>query len=487
MPTKPLPSSQLLPAALDSIGGAILNDARAATVAAIALVALIALADYATGYEMRLALLYLLPVFVATWTAGPVTGVLIAVLAALLWMVAFQFSHPYSNLFYFFWEGTILCGTMTVFALILARLRRALEHADERFATVLEGVDAAVYVSEIDSGVMLYANRRFGEFFGADAQTRNAHEIEKNFDVAPADFFARIPAAQDESLALKGEFRDPASKRWFLVHARSVGWVDGHRVILKVIADISEAKQAEQASQQQMEKLQLSSKLIAMGEMASALAHELNQPLTAIASYNQGCVRLLRAGRCDPGELLGIMEKCSAQAVRAGGIVNRMREFLRKREPVRSRQELNAIVNAAVQLIKAEAEKDGVELAVDLAPALPPVLADAIMIEQVLLNLSRNAIEAMQQASRESRKLTISSARAAEAMLRVSVRDSGPGIPAAIAADLYTPFFSTKETGMGIGLNISRSIVEFHGGKLWHESGIDRGCVFHFTLPAQSA
>jgi len=482
-----IPSSRLLPAALDSVGGALINDARRAVLVAVGLVALIGLADYATGYAARLAILYLLPVCIVTWTAGWLAGALIATLATLSWILMFHSSNPYSVEHYYYWEGVILLGTLQGFAFILARLHRALENADARFVTVLEELDAAVYVSEMQSGAMLYTNRRFRDFFGAVAAAGNAHEIEKSFDVTPADFFSRIAMAQRERVALKGEFRDPASGRWFLVHARTVAWVDGRRVSLKVVADITEAKQAEAASRQQIEKLQLSAKLITIGEMASALAHELNQPLTAIASYNQGCIRMLRAGHPSSADLLGFMEKCSAQAVRAGGIINRMREFLRKREPTLSPHELNAIIGEAVQMIGMEAEKNAVQVRLDLAPALPPVLADAIMIEQVLLNLIRNAIEAMQHTARESRTLTIKSAPSGKAALQVSVHDSGPGIPADALANLYTPFFSTKENGMGIGLNISRSIIEFHGGRLWHEPGADRGCVFIFTLPVQAA
>jgi len=483
MSATPLPGSRLLPAALQSVGGHLLDDPRRALALAVGLVGLIALADYATGYAALLALLYLLPVFIAAWTAGRLAGASIATLATLSWMVMFHSVNPYSVALYFYWEGAVLFGTLQIFALVIARLRRALERADERFVTVLEELEAAVYVNDMDDGRMLYANRRFRDFFGADAHSANAREFENAFEVVPADFFARAAAAKDGSLALKGEFRDPASDRWFLVHAHSVGWVDGRRVSLKVIADISEAKQAERAGRQQMEKLQLSAKLIAIGEMASSLAHELNQPLTAIASYNQGCVRMLRSGRFDTAELLGFMEKCGAQAVRAGGIINRMREFVRKREPLRSAHDLKAIIAEAVQMIAMEAEKGGVEVVTDFAPSLPPVLVDAIMIEQVLLNLARNSIEAMQQPGGEAKVLRISCAQDSDAMLRVSVRDSGPGIPAPVAANLYTPFFSTKESGMGIGLNISRSIIEFHGGRLWHEPGAERGCVFHFTLP----
>ncbi len=487
MPATPAPSSRLLPAALDACGGAVLNDPRRAVAAALGLVGLIALADYATGYEIRLAVLYLLPVFIASWGAGRIAGALIAALATLSWMVIFQSSHPYSHDFYYYWEAAVLLGTLTVFALILARLRRALENADERFVTVLEGLDAAVYVNELDSGGMLYTNRRFRDFFGDGAESANAHAIERFFDVTPADFFARTAEAEGGSPPLKGEFRNPASGRWFLVHASALGWIDGRRVSLKVVADITETKQAEAASRQQMEKLQLSSKLITIGEMASALAHELNQPLTAIASYNQSCIRMLRSGHPAAADLLAVMEKCGAQAVRAGGILNRMREFLRKREPARSPHQLNAIVGEAAQLMALEVEKNGVQFSLNLAPALPPVLADAIMIEQVLLNLARNAIEAMQPVGRESRRLAMRTAHAGNAMLRVSVEDSGPGVAAEVLPNLYTAFFSTKQNGMGIGLNICRSIVEFHGGTLWHEAGAGGGSVFVFTLPAQSA
>lgn len=479
-------SSSLFPSALDSVGGPLLDNPRGALALSIGLVGAIALADYATGYEVRLTVLYLLPVFLATWAAGWISGTFIAVLTTLSWLVIFRSVHSYSQAIYY-WEGAIQFSTLIAFVAILARLRRALENADERFVTVLEGLDAAVYVNEIGSGAMLYANRRFKDFFAVRPEPINAHDFEKDFEVTPADFLARTAAPQHEPDPLRGEFHDLGSGRWFLVYARSIRWIDGHKVSLKVVTDITETKQAEEASRLQMEKLQMSSRLLAIGEMASALSHELNQPLTAIASYNQGCVRLLRSGNPDMSELLGFMEKCSVQAVRAGSIVNRMREFARKREPVRNSHDLNAIIRETAQLVETEAAKSGVELILDLAPALPPIHADAIMIEQVLLNLIRNGIEAMHQTRRENRKLSIASAHAGDAMLLASVRDCGHGIPTDVAANLYAPFFSTKENGMGIGLKISRSVVEFHGGKLWHEPGTDCGSVFHFTLPVQPA
>lgn len=471
---------------MDFITGAILDHPRRAIAFSAALVGAIALADYATGYEVRLAVLYFMPVFLATWAAGRLSGTTIALLSTLSWLVIFRTSHPYSDAIYYYWEGAILFSTLIGFVLILGRLRRALENADERFVTVLEGLDAGVYVNEIESGAMLYTNRRFQDFFGTGTDTINAHEFENRFDVIPADFLVRITAMESEFPPLRGEFHERGSGRWFLVYARSIKWISGSKVGLKVVTEITEFKQAAETGRLQMEKLQMSSKLLAIAEMASALSHELNQPLTAIASYNQACVRLLRQGNPDLGELQRTMEKCGMQAVRAGSIINRMREFVRKREPVRSPNDINAIIIEVAQLTETEAARDSAEVVLDLAPGLPAILVDVIMIEQVLVNLLRNGIEAMQAVEPDARRLSITSARAGNATLLVSVRDSGPGMTAEVVANLYTPFFSTKESGMGIGLNISRSIIEFHGGKLWHEPGAGGGTVFHLSLPVHA-
>jgi PAS domain S-box-containing protein len=371
------------------------------------------------------------------------------------------------------------------FVVILARLRRALDSADQRFATVLEGLDAAIYVN--DAAAILYVNRRFRDFFELGGDNAGAREFESRFDRLPSDHFERIAAGGAEPQAQHGEFQERSTGRWFLMHARSVTWVDGRVVSLKVVADITEAKRAEAANRQQMEKLQMSARLLTIGEIASGLAHELNQPLTAIASYNQACLKLLRTRAPATGELLGYMEKCAAQAVRAGGIINRMREYARKREPLRAPHGVDALLREAVKLVEVEAERHGVSIVLDAAPGLPPVLADAIMIEQVLVNLIRNGVEAMQDGARDGRLLRIVSAWCADRTLQFTVHDRGHGVAPDAAANLFTPFFSTKAGGMGIGLNISRSIVELHGGRLWYEPAAGGGSRFHFTLPEAAA
>src|SRR5882672_9334413 len=386
--------------AIEKFGSVLLADRRGAVALAVGLVGLIAIVDAATRFEVRLAVLYLLPVFLATWTAGRLAGAVVAVLAVVTWIFIYQASQPEGGRLYY-WDGAVLMSTLMAFVLILARLRSALDSADQRFATVLEGLDAAIYVNDHDA--ILYVNRRFRDFFDTGSESVDTREFESRFDVLPSDYFEQMTAPGNEPHALRGEFQERSTRRWFLVPARAVMRIDGRVVSLKVMADITEERQAQEASRQQMEKLQMSARLLTIGEIASGLAHELNQPLTAIASYNQACLRLLRARSPESTELLGYMEKCGAQAVRAGGIINRMREYARKREPLRSPNDTNAIVQEAVRLVEVEAEKFGVTIALELEPNLPPVMADAIMIEQVLLNLIRNGIEAMSETARERR------------------------------------------------------------------------------------
>ncbi|HEX9181396.1 MAG TPA: ATP-binding protein, partial [Burkholderiales bacterium] len=274
---------------------------------------------------------------------------------------------------------------------------------------------------------------------------------------------------------------DPESGRWYHLQRRPVRWVDERMVQLEVATDITERKEAEEMSRQQMEKLQFTARLVTMGEMASTLAHELNQPLSAIASYNTGCLNTLRAGNSDPAQLLEAVEKVGVQAQRAGRIIKGIHEFVRKSEPRRAPCDLNAVVEEAVGFIQPEARKRGVQVELRLAPDLPGVLADRVMLEQVVMNLARNAVEAM--SGDGHRELTVTTSRTADGQARVSVADTGPGVAQALRDKLFAPFFTTKSEGMGMGLNICRSIIEFHRGRLWLEPNPDGGSVFSFTLP----
>ncbi len=257
---------------------------------------------------------------------------------------------------------------------------------------------------------------------------------------------------------------------------RHAGWMAS-------VVDITERKIAEELAHQQSEKLQHTARLAVMGEMASAIAHELNQPLSAIASYATGCLNRVEAGDVDAKKLSGALTKLSKQAHRAGQIIRRVYGFVRKAEPDMRACDLGPIIQDMVELMRPEAARRGVRLAMRIAPRLPLVEADSIQMGQLVANLARNGIEAMVGTPKTQRVLTIS-AKADGGEVRVCVADNGTGIADEITEQLFTPFFTTKEDGMGMGLKICRSIIEQHGGRLWHEAGNNGGCVFHFALPA---
>ena len=257
------------------------------------------------------------------------------------------------------------------------------------------------------------------------------------------------------------------------------------------IMDISERRAAEDLNRRQQEKLQISARLASMGEIASTLAHELNQPLAAISSYTTGALNLLddvdAIGQARAALLRPALEKAAAQAQRAGQIIRSVHAFVKQREPSRVRVNMRAILDNVEPLIALQAQPFFVKVAITIADNLPAVLADSVLIEQVLLNLSRNGIEAMQQVpiARRHLQIAVTSARSAsgEAMIVTRIADSGHGISAAVAEQLYSPLFSTKSEGMGMGLNICRTAIEFHGGTLTHATRPNGGTEFIFTLP----
>lgn len=257
---------------------------------------------------------------------------------------------------------------------------------------------------------------------------------------------------------------------------RQQGWMSS-------ITDITERKQAAALFRQQEEKLQFTARLVTMGEMASSLAHELNQPLTAIASYATGALNRLRNEE-NAAAVLPAMEAINTQAQRAGKIIRNMREFVKKRDPQKTFVPLAELLEETAGFAGIEARRHALEIRLELEESLPPVNVDRIMIEQLILNLVRNGIEAM--CGDQDGILRIGARRTGDGMVQVSVTDNGEGIMEETARQLFTPFFSTKPGGMGMGLNICRSIVEFHQGRLWHEPNPQGGTRFCFTLPLEN-
>jgi two-component system sensor histidine kinase DctS len=264
---------------------------------------------------------------------------------------------------------------------------------------------------------------------------------------------------------------------------RHTGWMSS-------VLDITDRKRAEELNRQQQEKLETSARLSTMGEISSMLAHELNQPLAAISSYTAGALNVLARAAdegtpghapLDLGTLRRALEQANTQARRAGQVIRSVHEFVKKREPHRESVTMQQVIDGIRALVDMQARQSYVTLQVDVAPGLPPVLADRVLLEQVLLNLTRNAIEAMQDIAPERRLLRIAAAEL-DAQLAVSVIDNGHGIAPEVAERLFSPFFSTKAEGMGMGLSICRTAIEFHGGTLSHADNPGGGTVFTFAL-----
>jgi two-component system, LuxR family, sensor kinase FixL len=265
----------------------------------------------------------------------------------------------------------------------------------------------------------------------------------------------------------------------------SVGEVKtGHqRFFTGFIRDLTERQQTEARLQELQTELVHVSRLTAMGEMASALAHELNQPLSAIANYMKGSRRLLEDSSDDRATVLReAMDKAAEQALRAGQVIRRLRDFVARGESERQVEDIKKLVEEASALALVGAKDKGVSVRFELDPRLDFVLADKVQIQQVLLNLMRNAIEAMEGCER--RELVISTAPVPDDMVEIAVSDTGTGLSAEVNAQLFQPFVTTKRQGMGVGLSISRTIVEAHGGTIAPRPNPGGGTVFYFTLPA---
>lgn len=236
--------------------------------------------------------------------------------------------------------------------------------------------------------------------------------------------------------------------------------------------------------QELRERLTHLTRVSLLGELASSIAHEVNQPLTAVSTYAQACRRLLESGGPDRELLLETLDRIADEALRAGDIVHRLKELVRRRDSRREDIDVNELIRDVERLAAVDARLHDVRLRLALSESLPSVRADGIQLQQVILNLIRNGVDAMADTEPETRELLVRTASNARGEVEVSIIDAGCGVPAAAEPGLFEPFFTTKETGMGMGLSISRTIVEAHGGRMWFMRNPGRGSTFGFTLPA---
>lgn len=356
----------------------------------------------------------------------------------------------------------------------LKREREALKASHERFVAMLDCLPAAVSVVDAASAQLLFVNPHFRQLYDSS--------------LADASSCYALPLWRLCEQAAQGsesghEIYDPYSGCWLDVRNQALTWTNGQRVILTIAADISAKKHADSLQRQHLEKLQRTARLVTMGEMASTLAHELNQPLSAIASYSTGCLNRVEQGM-PAQQLQPALEKIAQQARRAGQIIGAIRDFVRKRESRREWTDLNRMVDNAVALVTAEATKRGAVLLREFSAELPLVWVDSVMIEQVVVNLLKNALEAMQDTLQPQRVVTVRTAACADDV-RIVVEDVGTGLPSGDFEQLFAPFYSTKEDGMGMGLNICRSVIEFHQGRLTGANRPQGGAIFIVTLPRE--
>ncbi|MBW8313627.1 MAG: PAS domain S-box protein [Hydrogenophaga sp.] len=383
------------------------------------------------------------------------------------------------------------------------RIREELSASYERFTTVLESLDSAVSVAPLGSDEMLFANKMYRLWFGTRGQGHR-HLVDlagtqptpSPDDGDAVDAFAGMPTdtltdAGSENAEVFVEELD----RWLEVRTRYLTWVDGRLAQMVIASDITPRRTAEEQASRQAERAQTASRLITMGEMASSVAHELNQPLTAISNYCNGMISRLSEQRISNEELLSALEKTSRQAQRAGQIIQRIRAFVKRSEPNPMPSDVAQMVSNAIELADIELRRQQVRLSPYVAARLPSLMVDPILIEQVLINLLKNAGEAIAQAGRPPGEryveLRVGPRRLEdEEVVEFSVRDSGNGVPDEMIERIYEAFYSTKSEGMGIGLKLCRSIVESHHGRMQVQNIYNGeevvGCCFSFWIPVHS-
>ena len=372
------------------------------------------------------------------------------------------------------------------------QLEDALKTREQHFRSILDTVPDAMIVIDKHGIMQFYstaAERQFG-YTEPEAIGQNISLLMPEPDRSRHDaYMARYLATGERRIIGIGRIVTGMRKdgTTFPMHL-TIGEMQssGQPYFTGFVRDLTEHQQTQARLQELQSELVHVSRLSAMGEMASALAHELNQPLSAISNYMKGSRRLF-ADSTDPNtpKIEAALDRAAEQAIRAGQIIRRLRNFVAREESEKRVESLSKLIEEAGALGLTGAREQGVILRFNLDPTCDLVLADRVQIQQVLVNLFRNALEAMSSSAR--RELIASNARAADDMIEVAISDTGHGFGGEVHPNLFQPFFTTKENGMGVGLSISRTIIETHGGRMWAETNDAGGATFRFTLPAASA
>ena len=404
-------------------------------------------------------------------------------------LVDLLFPHAVSTVQTF--KGWAFVGVTTVLLFVLLRAELArrtkvetqLRESETRFRAIAETSPVALLLFRLRDGVVLFANSAASQLCQRDTPDLEGLAISdlKFIPNDPEDFRYAIIRRQGIQL-LEGILILPDGKRRMVLGSFQKIRLGGKTVVATAAVDMTERRHTAETLRTLQSQLAHASRVSAMGEMAAQFAHELNQPLTIISSYATGALNLpaVRGNHAD--DVADVFRRIAEQAERAGEIIRRTRKFVERHEQEKTAIDVNALIRETVYLIQGEAIRRSVEMHLHLDDSLPPIFGDAVQIQQVVVNLARNGIEAMAASPVDPKQLVIRTERAQGGIV-VSVEDSGVGIPPEIQARLFEPFFSTKADGLGIGLSICRSIVEAHGAELKVSSAPGRGSRFHFSLP----
>lgn len=367
----------------------------------------------------------------------------------------------------------------------------ALRESGARFREIAENIDQAFYVYSVVEQRRLYVSPYFEKIWGSPPPHGNSPEAALAA-IHPDD---RALAVEALTRRLTGDIgpaeevegrivRPDGSVRWIRDRAFAVRAADGSvERVVGFVQDITRLKEAERRSRQLENELAHANRVSTLGEMASGLAHELNQPLAAIENYVSTCRVLLKHQDKVPSEVVESLDAVTQEVDRSAAIIRRLREFVVRREPHFSSVDINRVIEEVVQLSRSEVLQHRSQTRLELAAGLPLLQCDRIQIAQVVLNLLRNALDAMQNVETERRQVVIAT-RLVESAVEVSVQDAGSGLTGAVAQQMFDPFFTTKEHGMGLGLAICQTLVQAHGGRIWAEANPLNGTTVRFTVPA---
>ncbi len=400
-----------------------------------------------------------------------------------------------------YWYWLLVALVFLLFMLLMttwvSRLNRELKkaklHLERQYELILNSVADGIVGVDLQ-GNATFANRAMTQITGwtaADLIGRNQHELlhhtRADGTLHPADqcpVYAtcgdQIPRfVEDDVFWRKDGSSFPVEYSSTPIRNEQLKTVGS----VVVFRDISDRKRISEEARQHQDDLAHVARLSTMGEMASGIAHEINQPLTAIATNAHACIRMLESHSGETERVIDVMERIGAQAARAGEIIRHLRQLVKKEQPERSRIDINEVINEVVTLLRTEIRKAGVKISLDLDQQIGRVMALHVQIDQVILNLARNAIEAMTEMPEGERLLSIATRNESDGCVRVTVSDTGPGIDPRVADQLFNPFVTTKPNGMGLGLSISQGIIEAHKGRIFVEPGEGSGVRFVFLLP----